>query len=332
MKRLLVFIWWLTIPICTLSAHDSLRIRKFDQHISLAIHLTQFNFNAQIRNQASRKLIDYKTATSTRLGLSFDYRWVAFELFTRIPGPENDERGITKNSGLYFRANRSRYWANLIYQNFSGFYWANSDPLTQMQQGRNFPLRADIKDRLLQANGFYIFSPNKFSNMAAVGENEHQLKSGGSFFSGFGFIFNRFSGDSTLVPENQSAFFPGERSVLEFVNRSFLVYGGYAYTLVVARHFYLTGYAAPGLARYSTIKRFEENQKEQISGEWALRLDTRIAMGYNSKNYFGGVLLTSFFNNQDLGTGTNFSFGFQTFRIFFGKRFELPHRLGFLGL
>ncbi|HRH36419.1 MAG TPA: DUF4421 family protein [Catalimonadaceae bacterium] len=285
-----------------------------------------------MRNQASRKNIQYKTATATRLGLSFDYRWLAFELFTQIPGPENEEKGVTKNSGIYFRANRSRYWANLIYQNFSGFYWDNSDPLTQLQQGRSFPLREDIKDRLLQANAFYIFSPQKFSNMAAQGENELQLRSGGSFFAGFGFIFNRFSGDSSLIPRNKLAFFPNERAILEFVNRSYLLYGGYAYSLIIAKHFYLTGYAAPGLARFSTINRFEENQREQIKGEWALRLDTRIALGYNSKNYFGGILLTSFLNNQDLGTGTNFSFGFQTFRIFFGRRFELPHRLGFLGL
>lgn len=333
MKRLYLLLFLLTNYSLVFSQlADSVRIKKFDRHISLACHVTQINLDADIKNASTRKSIHYKTATATRLGLSFDYRWLAFELFTRIPAPINSDKGITQNSGLYLRANRSRYWANFILQDFSGFYWDNADPLTQLQQNRQFPLREDIRNRLLQANAFYVFSPHKFSNMAAQGENERQMRSGGSFFGGFGFTFNRFDGDSSLIPKSQLAFFPGESNIKEIVNRSFLLYGGYAYSVVLTRRVFFTLYASPGLARFSTINRFEDEQTEKIKGEWAIRFDGRLALGYNTDRYFTGMLFTAFLNNQDLGTGTSFSYGFQTFRIFLGRRFELKHRLGILGL
>lgn len=317
---------------CFAKPTDSLRIISYKRHISLAAHLTQIDFNSRLENSSTKKIINYQTATATRLGISFDYRWLAFELFTRIPAADNKEKGTTQNSGVYFRANRSRYWANLIFQNFKGFYWENADPLTKIETGRNFPLRSDIRNRMLQANFFYVFSHRRFSNMGAQGENERQLRSGGSFFSGVGYITNRFTGDSSIVPKNQREFFPEQQQIKDVTNRSFLLYSGYAHSFIVKKKLFFSLYLAPGLARFATISRFENSPKEQSSGEWSLRLDTRFSMGYNTDHYFGGILLTSSFNNQDLGTGTVFSYGFQTFRLFFGRRFELKSPWGYLGL
>lgn len=311
---------------------DRLRIIRYNRHISLAVHLTQIDLNARLENSSTKKVIHYQTATATRLGMSFDYRWLAFELFTRIPASDNKEKGATQNSGIYFRANRSRYWANLIFQNFKGFYWENADPLTKIETGRNFPLRSDIKNRMLQANFFYVFSHRRFSNMGAQGENERQLRSGGSFFSGIGYKSNRFTGDSSIVPKNQRAFFPEQQLIKDVTNRSILVYSGYAHSFVVKKKLFFSLYLAPGLARFTTINRFEDSPKKQSSGEWSLRFDTRFSLGYNTDHYFGGLLLTSSFNNQDLGTGTVFSYGFQTVRLFLGRRFELKSPWGYLGL
>ena len=50
------------------------RVEKFNQHISITAHLTRIDFDSRLSNSGNRKHIDFKTATSTRLGFSFDYR------------------------------------------------------------------------------------------------------------------------------------------------------------------------------------------------------------------------------------------------------------------
>jgi len=308
-------------------------VRRFKNHISLAAHITRIDLNANLSSAGNRNRIEYKTETAARLGMSFDYRWLAFELFARLPFDKSSNKGKTQNSGIYGRINKSRFWANVIYQNFSGFYWSNPDQTTRngIKDG-SFPLRPDIKNNLLQVNAFYIFKPDRFSNPASQGENERQKKSGGSFFAGLGFYANNISGDSSLVPQSIDSQFDNIRNVRRI--RSWLgsLNGGYAYCFVLKKKWYATVYAAPGLARFTAISFSEDQNRDVVKGQWTLRLESRISVGYNSDKYFGGVLLSSFFNNQDLDTGIAYSYSFQTFRVFFGKRFALSKQLGFLGL
>lgn len=327
-----IFVLGLIIRINAFAVPDTL-IRQYKNHISIAAHLTQINLNATLSNSDSKNRIEYKTETATRLGMSFDYRWFAFELFTRLPVDNNSNRGQTKNSGVYGRINKSRFWANVIYQKFSGFYWSNPDPQSRrsLREG-SYPLREDMKNNLLQVNAFYIFRPNRFSNPASQGENERQKKSGGSFFAGLGFYSNNISGDSSLVPSTRNPEFANIRNVKRI--RSWLASAnvGYAHCFVIRSKWYASLYFSPGLARFTALSFSEDQNREVTRGKWTLRLETRVALGYNSDRYFGGILLSSFLNNQTVDRGLDYSYSFQTFRVFFGRRFTLNRELGFLGL
>jgi hypothetical protein len=107
---------------------------------------------------------------------------------------------------------------------------------------------------------------------------------------------------------------------------------GYAHCLVYRKKWFATLYASPGIARFSASTFFTGQPKEGIKGQWTLRLETRFSVGYNTEKYFGGILLSSFLNNVNLEYGESYSYGFQTVRVFFGKRFGLRKQLGFLGL
>lgn len=240
MKRtlILVLLAGVILPWNAFADSDTL-IRRYKNHISLAAHLTQINLNATLSNSDSKNRIEYKTETATRLGMSFDYRWLAFELFTRLPVDNHSGKGQTKNSGIYGRINKSRFWANVIYQKFSGFYWSNPDPQSQqfLPKG-SFPLREDMKNNLLQVNAFYIFRPYRFSNPASQGENERQKKSGGSFFAGVGFYSNNISGDSSLVPNNRNPEFANIRNVKRIRSWLASANGGYAHCFVYRSKWY----------------------------------------------------------------------------------------------
>lgn len=313
---------------------DSLRIRPYKSHVSLALHLTQISLDATLLNERVKKSIAYKTAAATRLGLSFDYRWLGVEVFARLPIDETkaQDKGRTKTNGVFLRINKSRFWANLILQQFKGFYWGNPDEVNRLINQRAFPKRPDISNRLFQTSGYYIFSPNRFSNMGAQGENERQTRSGGSFLAGLGFAADRMRGDTALIPMSQRENFGASRQLKEVRSRLFHVSGGYAHTFVWRQKWFASIYLVPGIAYFSATETDVEGYRSSQKSEGTLRFENRISLGYNTDTYFTGLWFSSSINNQRLGAGTSYSYGFQSFRIYFGRRFQMKKQLGFLGL
>jgi hypothetical protein len=308
-------------------------VEKFNRHIAITGHLTRINLDSRISNVANRRHIDYKTATSTRLGVSFDYRWLAFELFTRLPVEETNKKGSTQNSGIYGRINKSRFWANLIFQRFRGFYWSNPSPAAANGLPKGyFPIRPDIRNTLIQTSANYVFSPDRFSNPASQGENEWQTKSGGSFLAGFGYYGNYFRGDSSLIPVTEQKAFPDINQALRINSWMLTAGGGYAHCWVYKKHWFASIYAITGLARFNANTYTQDGERYQVRGKWNMRLETRVSIGYNTPEYFAGMLLSSFVNNQDLGTDSDFSYGFSTLRLYIGRSFTLNGSLGWLGL
>lgn len=312
---------------------DSLRIQKYRDHISLAGHLTRIGLSNNLSVSGRPERVVYRTSNAVRLGISFDYRWLGVEIFGRLPVVESDKRGITRNRGVFLRVNRSRFWANGIYQIFSGFYWHNAPEIVRSGVAAGaYPLRPDMKSRLLFLNGFYVFRPGRFSNPAAQGENERQRKSGGSLLAGPGLYYHSLEGSGALLPD---VYFPvltglqGIRSIRSVILSLNL---GYAHTLVLKEHFYLSLYGMPGLSRTQADTRMLDGSHNRIPGRWTLRLETRASAGYNSDHFFAGVMYASFFNNQPLKADAGFAYGFHTLRFFAGKRFGVKKPLGFLRL
>jgi hypothetical protein len=321
------------VSICFAQDKKDERITRFQNHISLAAHLTNINLTSTIRNVDKADKIEFRTATATRLGISFDYRWLGFEVFTRLPFSQAAEKGKTRNRGIFVRINKPRFWVNAVWQRFSGMYWSNPDAAarTILQPGY-FPIRDDIFCNLLHLNAFYIFSPNRFSNPAAQGENERQLKSGGSFLLGLGFFFDVMHGDQPFIPQSQATNFENLAQVNEIKARFLSLSGGYAHTFVLFKKAYFSIYMIPGLSRFNASQTTLSDEKRTAKGQWAPRLDLRLSMGYNTDKYFGGIMAQSIVNNQDLGQGTTFSNGFATLRLFFGRRFQMKRNLGMLNL
>ncbi len=309
------------------------RIIRYRNHISLAAHLTNIGLTSTIKQIDKQEKIEYNSATATRLGISFDYRWLGFELFTRLPFNQAAEKGKTQNRGIFVRINKPRFWLNGVWQKFSGMYWSNpdADARAGLPSGY-YPIRDDISCNLVHLNAFYIFSPGRFSNPAAQGENERQLKSGGSFLLGCGFFFDLLQGDKALIPPNQITKFENLAEVNEIKARFMSLSTGYAHTFVLFKRAYFSLYLVPGVARFNASQITLTGEKRTVRGQWTPRLDLRVSMGYNTDKYFGGIMAQSVVNNQDLGEGTGFSTGFSTIRIFFGRRFQMSRKLGLLDL
>lgn len=232
---------------------------------------------------------------------------------------------------MYGRINKSRFWANLIYQRFKEFYWSNPSPAVGLPKGF-FPIRPDIRNRLIQTSANYIFRPDRFSNPASQGENEWQTKSGGSLIAGLGYYGNFFRGDSSLIPGSERSQFPEINQALRINSWMLTAGGGYAHCWVYKKHWFVSIYVLSGLARFNANTFTKDGEQFKVRGKWNMRLESRLSLGYNTPEYFAGLLFSSFVNNQDLGTDSDFSYGFNTVRLYIGRRFRTNGALGFLGL
>lgn len=327
-----IILGWLATSICF--AEDTSRIKRYKKHIAFAVNVTQFNMDANLLNEQSKKSIHYRTAAATRLGASFDYRWLGVEVFTQLPIGKSQvkEKGQTNTNGVFISLNRSRYCANITYQNFKGFYWSNPDETATLLSKQGYPKRPDISNRLVNFSGYYIFSPNRFSTMGAHGKNERQHKSGGSFFAGIGFSSNKIKGDTVLVPTSQRENFEGSRQIQGVNCWLYHLSGGYAYTFVFKRQWFASLYLIPGIAYFSATEVDIYGNKKAGKGRGSIRFENRVSIGYNSDKYFAGVWYAAFQNNQRLGPATSFSYGLQSFRVYVGRRFQMKKQLGYLGL
>jgi len=99
---------------------------------------------------------------------------------------------------------------------------------------------------------------------AAMTQNEWQKKSAGSLLVGGLVFYGQIKGDSSMIPKQVESSFP-KASGIDNVNVFGVgIGGGYAYTLVIAKHFFLTGSAIVNLnANFSAAE--DMNDKKNLN-------------------------------------------------------------------
>ncbi len=139
------------------------------------------------------------------------------------------------------------------------------------------------------------------------------------------YSYGKCGGDSALAPPEALAdgFYDG----LPFTRTSQLslaVNAGYAYTLVITKHFFVTASLTGSAGANRTVFRFNGARPRESGFNWQLNNTVRFAAGYNSSYYYFGVHYT------DMATlggtpvpRTNQTFGTGNLRLSIVKRFKL---------
>lgn len=180
--------------------------------------------------------------------------------------------------------------------------------------------RPDMVVHLYGVMLYRVLNDRKFSFRAAFLQNEWQKKSAGTFLLGGEMNYGIMKADSSFVPHSAANSYPQAG----INNVHFFCFGpgaGYAYTLVVKQHFFITGSVTANLNfGYSTEKsNFASNSKVYVNPVSIFRFVT----GYNSNTWnvsvnwisnmlpVGGLTAT---NNYLLQTGN--------YRLIFAKKIK----------
>jgi len=167
--------------------------------------------------------------------------------------------------------------------------------------GETYFTHPDMRIRKFGASAQYVFNHGKFSYRAAFLQNEWQKRSAGTFLMGFEIYGGMANEESNLIPPHLIA--SPERN---FRKINFLELGpnlGYAYTLVIKKHFFITASAASNLGvGYTSLDR--DTGK---SIQWGINPNyfLRGFVGYNSSKW--SVNVNYVHNNVRLQKNQGFS-------------------------
>jgi hypothetical protein len=268
------------------------------------------------------------------VGLAFDYRWFGLEIAANLPNlkSQNIRKGETRSSSLRFTINSRKIAVLAFLQNYQGFYLSDNKILYNPLSSANpLPKRRDMKSNVYLTQIQYFFNHKRYSNPAAAGQYERQLKSSGTPVLHVGFQGTEYLADSSFVPSASAGSFPNISPIRGLESIQFYLGAGYQYSFIFLKKFFINGSFIPSFTWMNNeeILKDQDNRSHQ---DYGIRYDARLMAGFNGERFYYGAWFTGIWSNQKLLGGNFVDYSFQSFRCFAGWRFRTRKSLGFLGL
>jgi hypothetical protein len=189
----------------------------------------------------------------------------------------------------------------------------------------NYYQRPDVVTNVFGITAYRILNHKKFSYRAAMTQNEWQKKSAGSWLLGGEINYGIIKADSAFVPGGMETSYP-QAGINHLRFFSIGPGGGYAYTYVIKRNFFITGSVSLNLnlGFSSESGSIDKTSKTYITPTSLFR----VAAGYNSNRW---NISTTWVNNQVpvKGRAEANKYLFQTgnYRLIFARKFRPGKKL-----
>ena len=304
---------------------------KLDRYMGVRLDLntnvSTFSFINQppLRNFDLQPNLDYQT----RVAVSYKWLTLAYSFSPKV-GSLNDnerEKGKTKITGLDFSFNFKKTQHRLFFASTKGYFLSNSDiyrnELNEQKIFGKYAKLPDFESLQLGSENFYFFNSDKYSKVFAKDKSEIQLKSAGSWVGFLGFYYSKIDGRKQDLPFLQFVF--DQRLTYPTLNESYysVVGTGYSYNFILPKHFFITTLAIPAVGIQYSRQSYPQYSADKNKTELAVAIVTEGSLGYNTKNWFTGILGTfNGFTSASKGNRLAGARGYATF--FIGYRFAPP--------
>ena len=234
------------------------------------------------RNNKTTPRLRYTPNTTLNMGIGATYGFFTLNLafgFGFLNRGE-EQKGKTKyleNQGHMY----GRKWGYDFYAQFYKGYYLYPKGL-----GSNDPnlyyIRPDIKFNLYGFAPFRILNDRKFSYRAAMVQNEWQKRSAGSLLLGGEIYYGIVKADSALVPDAMTSIYK-QQGIHKIQFFEIGPGAGYAYTLVLLHHFFITGALNANLNVGWVGETNKAGSEDRFS--FTPNFLYRMAAGYNSRSW-----------------------------------------------
>ncbi|MGE7774516.1 DUF4421 domain-containing protein [Chitinophaga sp. NPDC101104] len=312
--------------------NDTAYIEDLTQDLTVRLYGSRkYNYYDMHHRSVNEELL-YRPNANNNVGIGANYKFVGLNLGFNLPfiNNDNDRYGKTKYLDLQTHLYTRKLVVDFYGQYYQGYYSGTSkrffdNALSAKASG----IRPDIINTNIGLHAQYIFNDKRFSYRAAFLQNEYQKKSAGSPLVGAEIFAWQMRGDSALVPlALRNDGFYGGMPFTRSSNVSFALNGGYAYTLVIAKHFFFTGSLAVAAGVNRTVLAFNDGSGKVHGFGWQLNSTFRFAAGYNSSKYYVGVHYVDISTRGDAPVDKAYqTFGAGNLRFSIVRRFGLKKPL-----
>ncbi|MEP6949804.1 MAG: DUF4421 domain-containing protein [Ginsengibacter sp.] len=302
--------------------NDTIYYVYFPNSITARLYVSQKYTAYTLKGNGSKKL-HYLPNTTLNLGIGATYHNFSLNLAYGFGFLNTDvSKGKTNYLDLQAHAYKPKWVTDFYGQLYKGYH-LDPDGFAA-PPGKDYYYRHDVKVTLFGLSQYRIFNPRRFSYNAAIIQNEWQKKSAGTLLAGAEVYYGVVKADSNFVPEPIQDNYT-QKDIKSINYFSIGPGAGYAYTLVIAQHIFITGSLTGNVNFSYTTEHSTGNSKNHFSVNPVTRF--RAAAGYNGRTWD----VSANWIADDLHfTGSNQSkyvFNTGNYRFIIARRFNAGNRL-----
>jgi len=317
----ILFVLMGCIPVTECPAQtDSSYYKTYDGLVTARYYFSRKYTGLLVRDPSTGIELDYKPNTTLNMGIGATYRFFTLNLAYGFPFINPDRgRGDTEYLDLqaHFYGRKSNI--DLFGQFYNGLYLS---PKGYGRSDGNYYLRPDLRLREFGGSYQYIFNHERFSFRSSFLQNEWQQRSAGTLLVGGEFFIGQASADSSVFPFLSTSGVRPNTNALRFYELGPSI--GYAYTLVITRHFFITG--SLSLAADYSFSEFEGPQGTISEYGFNPNSMLRLFAGYNSDRSAFSITFTNSRVNIDSQKNLSVSINTGNLRVNYVRRFQAGPR------
>lgn len=299
--------------------YDTNYIQDFRHRLNLSF-VSELKVNSIGIITPDDKVLIYQTNLPIpNYGFMFSYRWVNLQLTVPVPAISTTlpDRGETRSYALGLGFTTRKWYIRNFFEYYQGYYISNPELIFPNLPAGSTIILDDMTSRTYYLTAYYMINGNRYSHRSLLWQSELQRKSAGSLFTGGSFGLKRINSSEDLLPD------PIEADVNQ---ASYLLGGlnlGYAYTLVLGKHFNVSLALIPGVsytwASYITL----DDQENVFSNGFGLNAEGRFQVLFEKGNFYAGANFTGYLLTDYLRTDYPIGSAYNYFRVNFGYRFKM---------
>jgi hypothetical protein len=264
------------------AVNDTNYYETYPDKLTTRVYLSQKFLKYTIPSgNSNQEDVEYKANTKLNLGIGATWHNYSLNVFYGFAFLNKDSaKGETKGLDLQFHLYPRRWAIDLIALFPKGYYLFPKGYAAS--NANSYYYRPDMKLSLLGISAYKVPNKERFSYRAAITQNEWQKKSAGSPLYGGLLYYGKVQADSALVPKSIQSAFP--QAGINNINFTAIGAGfGYAYTLVIHKHFFVTA-SAVGNIDLTLVSEDGTNGKHRNTS-FGPSVVAKGALGYNSPTW-----------------------------------------------
>jgi hypothetical protein len=295
---------------------DSNYYNRFATHWSVRLFSVSKNQTFSVLGKSDSARLNFRPNSKAAIGVGISYGTYALDIGFSVSNSREDSVNASESfdfmSGLY----SGQHAFDLNFQHYAGFF-SNFEHAATDTVFRN-----DIRTFTLGVNYNYNFNYGRYSLNAPFIGTEIQKKTAGTPLAGAFFYYYDLRSNETLIPAAGDSVFNEYAHFTEANLFSMGLMGGYAFTLVLPAHFFITASLIPGISF---------NLGDAKTGEYynighpltiSPKLVSRNSIGYSSRKFY--ALLSYYFdgNTVNMGNKNQLNYDLSKLKLLMGYRID----------